>query len=69
MLFTETDGLVYEIKTNNVYEDFYKDKDLFGFSACLQDSKIFDSVNKKVIGKMKDEFKGKIIKVENEFFN
>ena len=34
---------------------------MFDFSDCLLDSKFFDPVNKKVIGKMKDEFKGKII--------
>ena len=71
----QTQFLVYEIKTNDVYEDFYKDKDLFDFSDYAQDSKFFDLVNKKVIGKMKDEFKGKIIsefvglKVKNVFFN
>ena len=37
LLFTDTDSLVYEIKTNDVYEDFYKDKDLFDFSDCLQE--------------------------------
>ena len=32
LLFTDTDSLVYEIKTNDVYEDFYEDKELFDFS-------------------------------------
>ena len=59
MLFT--DSLVYEIKTEDVYEDFYKDKNLFDFSDYPLDSTFFDPVNKKVIGKMKDEFKGKLI--------
>ena len=54
LLFPDTD----------VYQDFYKDKYLFGFSDYPLHSKFFDPVNKKVIGKMKDEFKGKII---NEF--
>ena len=27
--FTETDSLVYEVKADDVYEDFYKDKHLF----------------------------------------
>ena len=34
---------------------------LFDFSDSSSNSKFFDLVNKKVIGKMKDEFKGKII--------
>ena len=60
-MFTDTDSLVYEIKTDDVYEDFDKNKNLFDFSDYPHNSKFFDSVNKKVIGKMKDEFKGKII--------
>ena len=61
LLFTDTDSLVYEIRKVYVYEDFYQDKDLLDFSEYLSNSKFFDPVNKKVIGKMKDEFKGKII--------
>ena len=34
---------------------------MFDFSGYPKDSKIFDLVNKKVISKMKHEFKGKII--------
>ena len=60
LLFTDTDSLVYVIKTENVYEDFYKDKNLFDFSDYSLNSRFYDSANKKVIGKMKDEFKGKI---------
>ena len=55
------DSLVYKIEPNDVYEDFYKDKKLFDFNDYPQDTKFFDPVNKKVIGKMKEEFKGKII--------
>ena len=61
LLFTDTDSLVSEIKTEDNYEDFYQDKNLFDFSDYLLDSKFFDPFNKKVIGKMKDEFKEKII--------
>ena len=61
MLFTDRGSLVYEIKKVDVYEDFYQDKNLFDFSEYLSTSKIFDPVNKKVIGKINDEFKGKII--------
>ena len=55
------DSLVYEIKIRDVYEDFHQDKNLFEFSDYPLHSKFFDLVNKKVIGKMKDEFKGRII--------
>ena len=60
-MFTDTNSLVYEIKTEDAYEDFYLNKDLFDLSNYPLHSKFFDPVNKKVIGKMKDEFKGKII--------
>ena len=61
LLFTDTDSLVYKIKTEDVDEDFYKDNNLFYFSDYPLNSKFFDRANKKFIGKMKDEFKGKII--------
>ena len=32
LLFTDTDSLVYEIKTEDICEDFYLDNDLFDFS-------------------------------------
>ena len=34
---------------------------MFDFSGYPRDSEFFDPVNKKVIGKRKDQFKGKII--------
>ena len=52
--FTDTDSSVYEMKTEDVYEDFYQDKNLFDFSDYPLDSKFFDPVNKNTIGKMKD---------------
>ena len=52
LLFTDTDSLTYEIKAENVYEDFFKWKDLFDFSNYSKDSKFFDNTNKKVIGKI-----------------
>ena len=61
LLFKDTGSLVYEIKTEDVYEDFYEDKKLLDLSDYPLNSKFFDPVNKKIIGKMKDEFKGKII--------
>ena len=56
LLFTDTDSLTYEIKSENVYEEFFKWKDLLDFSNYSKDSKFFDETNKKVIGKMKYEF-------------
>ena len=38
LLFADTDTLVYEIKANNVYEEFFECKSLFDFSDYPQDS-------------------------------
>ena len=64
LLFTDTDSLVYEIKDGNIYEQCFKDMELFDFSRYSKDSIYYDSSNEKVLGKMKDEFNG--IKI-NEF--
>ena len=61
LLFTDTESLTYEIKSENVYEEFFKWKDLFDFSNYSIDSKFYDDANKNVIGKMKDEYGGVII--------
>ena len=37
LLFTDTDSLSYEIKSENVYEEFFKWKDLFDFSNFPKD--------------------------------
>ena len=58
LLFTDTDSLVYEIKGKDVYEECFKDRELFDFSEYPISSKYCDLANKKVVGKMKDEFKG-----------
>ena len=61
LLFTDTDSLTCETKPEDVYEEIFKHKHLFDFSNYTKDSKFFDQVNKKVIGKMKDESEGKVI--------
>ena len=60
LLFTDTDSLTYEIKSEDFYEEYFKHKHLFDLRSYLKDSKSFDPVNKKVIGKMKDTSEGKI---------
>ena len=58
LLFTDTDSLMYEIKTNDIYEDFNSDNKMFSFSKHSTESKYCDNSNKLVIGKMKDETGG-----------
>ena len=55
LLFTDTDSLTYEIETDDVYRDFWNDKDRFDNSEYPESSPYFDKTNKKVIGKFKDE--------------
>ena len=47
LLFIDTDSLTYEIKSENVCEEFFKWKDWFDFSQYPKDSKFFDETNKK----------------------
>ena len=61
LLFTGTDSLTYEIKSEAVYEEVFKHKHLFDFCNYPEDSKFFDPTNKKVIGIMTEVFKGKAV--------
>ena len=58
LLFTDTDSLTYEIETSDAYQDFWNDEDKFDNSDYPQDSQYFNTTNKKVIGKFKDEAAG-----------
>ena len=60
-MLTDTDSLVYEIKEKDLYEECFKEKDLFDFTEYPVSSKFYDPTNKKVLDKMKDEFRGEII--------
>ena len=55
LLFTDTDSLTYEIQTDDVYADFWSDKDKFDNSDYNKESPFYNTANKKVIGKFKDE--------------
>ena len=50
VLCIDTGSLMYEIKTEDVYEDFSEDKDMFHFSNYLLKSKYYDDSNKLVVG-------------------
>ena len=65
LLFTDTDSLMYEIQTEDFYKDISGDvKDRFDTSDYPENhpSGIPTGENKKVLGMMKDEVAGKIIK-------
>ena len=65
LLFTDTDSLMYEIETEDFYKDISGDvKDRFDTSDYPDNhpSGIPTGINKKVLGKFKDEAMGKSIK-------
>ena len=47
LLFTDTDSLCYVIETDDVYEDLYKDRELFDNSDYSKYSKFYFDENKK----------------------
>ena len=47
LLFTNTDSLTYEIEAEDVYMDFWNDKDMFNNSDYLESSPYYCNVNKK----------------------
>ena len=49
---------MYEIKTENVSDDFSKNKEMFDFSSYSVKSKYYDDSNALVVSKMKDEMSG-----------
>ena len=51
LLFTDTDSLTYEIETENVYKNFWNDKDMFNNSDYPENSSYYCNANKKVSGK------------------
>ena len=56
LLFTDTDSLFYELYEKNPYKKMYKYKKLFDLSNFCKSSKYHCDKNKKIVGKMKDEY-------------
>ena len=61
-MFTDADSLMYEIKTEDVYEGFSKNKEMFDLNNIWIKSKYYNYSNRLVVGKMKDETGGVAIK-------
>ena len=62
LLFTDTDILMYESKTDNVYEDLSSNKEMFDFRNYSTKSKDYNNSNNLMIEKMKGETAGVAIK-------
>ena len=55
LLFTDTDSSTYEIEAEDVYNDFWNDKNMFDNRDYPENSPYYCNANKNVIGKFKDE--------------
>ena len=60
LLYTDTDSLVVDVSTEDVYEDFRQEdmKQHFDFSEYPKDHPNYDPTNAKVLGKFKCETNG-----------
>lgn len=64
MLYTDTDSLILEMQTKDLYGDMSVTPevfDLYDTSNFPPDHPIFSNANKKVVGKFKDELGGRAI--------
>ena len=59
---TDTDSLIYEIQTEDIYNDMIEQLELYDTSDYPNDHPAHSNNNKKVLGKMKDETNGILIK-------
>ena len=58
LLYTDTDSLLLDIETEDVYKDIERNKSFYDTSDYPKDNPLHSTVNKKVLGKMKDECAG-----------
>ena len=58
LIYTDTDSLLLNIQTEDVYKDMKEHSWLYDTSNYPKDHPLYDDRNKKVLGKMKDECGG-----------
>jgi len=67
LMFTDTDSLAYEVKTDDIFADMLERPDLFDFSKYARDMvtldgrALYSKANGDVPGKFKDELKGYVM--------
>ena len=61
LLYTDTDSLLIEIQTEDVYQDMTKHPDLYDTSDYPQDHPLYSLANKMVLRKLKDKCAGRAI--------
>ena len=57
----DIDSFIFEVTEENFNDIMLKQKELFDLNNFFKDSKYYDSTNKKIPVKMKDEYPGKNI--------
>ena len=62
LVYTDTDSLILDIQTEDVYKDMQEHSWLYDTSSYPKDHQLYNATNKKVLGKMKDECGGDMIK-------
>ena len=58
LIYTDTDSLILDIQTDNIYKDMKEDLWLYDRSNYPKDYPLYDDKNKKVLGKIKDKCRG-----------
>ena len=61
LIYTDTDSLLLQIQTDDVYKDMKANSWHYDTSNYPQDHQLYDARNKKALGKMKDECGGEPI--------
>ena len=63
LLYTDTDSLILEVKTENFYEDMKTDLDKYDTSKFKSHNKHGMPINESVLGRMKDEYSGQVLRL------
>ena len=58
LIYTDTDSLILDIQMDDVYSHMREDWSLYDTCNYPKDSPLFSPINKKVLGKMKNECGG-----------
>ena len=61
LLYTDTDSLILQLETDDLYADMMSDLDAYDTSNYPTDHPLYSQVNKKKVGKFKDELGGKMM--------
>ena len=61
LIYTDTDSLILDIQTEDVYKDMQEHSRLYDTSNYPKDHLLYNDRKKKALGKMKDECGGEVI--------